>query len=152
MIKVKKEGLSVTKVTLIIQKTNHFCIPVSKTWLHIALILLILLNGMGYTLIQIHFYMDRGQITALHCINKDKPELECDGKCELSKRLSEAKNHSESGEEITLEELQLTFLAKNREAFLYFIPKVNHEIIPTPRYQMVHSLDLGKYFFHPPQG
>ena len=123
-----------------------------KTWLHIALILLILLNGMGYTLIQAHFYMDREQITALYCINKDKPELECDGKCELSKRLSEAKNQNESEAEITLEELQLTFLAKGKEASLPFVSESNIEILHTPRYQMTHSLDLGKDFFHPPQG
>ncbi|OYX24382.1 MAG: hypothetical protein B7Z16_00475 [Algoriphagus sp. 32-45-6] len=124
----------------------------SKTWLHIALVLLILLNGMGYTLIQIHFFMDREQITALYCINKDKPELECDGKCELTKRLSEAKNQNESEAEITLEELHLTFLEKAKEANLPFIPELNLEIVDTPRYQITHTLDLGKDFFHPPQG
>lgn len=107
---------------------------------------------MGYTLIQAHFYMDREQITALYCINKDKPELECDGKCELSKRLSEAKNQNESEAEITLEELQLTFLAKGKEASLPFVSESNIEILNTPRYQMTNSLDLGKDFFHPPQG
>lgn len=107
---------------------------------------------MGYTLIQIHFYMDRNQITALYCVNKDKPELECDGKCELSKRLSKAKDQNESEAEITLEELQLTFLAKGKEPSLSFIPKANLEILNTTWYQMTHSLDLGKDFFHPPQG
>ncbi|MDF2156512.1 hypothetical protein [Algoriphagus sp. CAU 1675] len=124
----------------------------SKTWLYIALILLILLNGMGYTLIQVHFYMDREQITALYCVNKDKPEMECNGKCELSKRLFEAKDQNESEAEITLEELNLTFLTKSREVGLLFIPEANHQIVHIPRYQMPHSLDLGKNFFHPPQG
>lgn len=107
---------------------------------------------MGYTLIQVHFYMDREQITALYCVNKDKPQLECDGKCELSKRLSEAKDQKESEAEITLEELHLTFLAKSKEGNIPFIPEANPEIVHTPRYQMTHSLDLGKSFFHPPQG
>lgn len=123
-----------------------------KTWTHIALTLLILLNGMGYTLIQVHFYLDREQITALYCVNKDKPKLECDGKCELSKRLSEAKDQTESEAKITLEELNLIFLAKKREANPSFIPEVNHQIRHSSQYQLSHSLDLGMNFFHPPQG
>ncbi len=34
---------------------------------------------MGYTLIKIHFFLDRVQITVLYCVNIEKPELECDG-------------------------------------------------------------------------
>lgn len=123
----------------------------SKTWLHIALIVLILLNGMGYTLIQVQFYLDREQITALFCVNKDKPQLECDGKCELSKRLSEAKDQNESDAQITLEELNLIFLTKSREIGLDFITEANHQIAHTPRHQLLHSLNLGMNFFHPPQ-
>lgn len=116
------------------------------------MILLISLNGMGYTLIQVHFYLDREQITALHCINKEKPELECNGKCELGKRLSSAKDQTESEAQITLEELNLTYLAKSKEANLLLIQEGIHQIRHTPRYQMPYSMDLGMNFFHPPQG
>ena len=52
----------------------------------------------------------------------------------------------------TLEELHLTFLEKAKEANPPFISELNLEIVNTPRYQISHSLDLGKDFFHPPQG
>lgn len=106
---------------------------------------------MGYTLIQAHFYLDREQITALYCVNKDKPQLECDGTCELSKRLSEAKDQQESKAEITIEELNLTFLAQNQEEPPLFIPGTNFKIVNTPKSKKIHSLDRENDFFHPPQ-
>ncbi|MFC3414313.1 hypothetical protein [Algoriphagus hitonicola] len=119
--------------------------------LHIAFVLLILLNGMGYSLIQLHFYWDREEITALYCINKDKPELQCDGQCELGKRLAETKNQrNEQGEEITLEELQLTFLVQDFTKINLsspdFIGQKQSFLHPT---ELISSLHLD--VFHPPQ-
>mgnify|MGYP005749832645 CR=1 FL=1 len=122
----------------------------NKAWLNIALILLILLNGMGYTLIHAHFYLDREQITALYCVNKDKPMLECDGKCELGKRLSETKNRQESGEEITLEELSLVYALERSEPIQ--LPPLG---LIHPEYLIHYSnfriSELNWDFFHPPQ-
>lgn len=131
--------------------TDQLCGHVFRAWLHIALISLILLNGMGYTLIQAHFYLDREQITAIYCINKDKPQLECDGKCELSKRLSEAKNKKENEAEVTLEELSLTFFAQNPFEKSETNPRLDYLVVNTPKHQISHQLNLGKDFFHPPQ-
>lgn len=80
-----------------------------KGFLHIACSLLILLNGMSYSIIQAHFFIQQDQIAAIFCINQDKPEMKCDGKCELSKRLSEAQEKEKSPENITLKELNLVF-------------------------------------------
>lgn len=122
-----------------------------KAALHIAFTLLILLNGMGYSLIQLHFYWDREEITALYCINKDKPELQCDGQCELGKRLAEAKNQkTEQGEEITLEELQLTFVFSTWSNPLSHFSKIPIKILISSYSKSWNSLlDLG--VFHPPQ-
>lgn len=119
--------------------------------LHIAMVLLILLNGMGYTLIQVHFFLDREQITALYCINKDQPELQCDGKCELGKRLAESKSHQENREEISLEELSLTYTAFRTA---YLIPPTHSQIpaVEESWYQSDQSQEILSDFFHPPQG
>ncbi|WP_297336143.1 hypothetical protein [Algoriphagus sp.] len=119
--------------------------------LHSAFVLLILLNGMGYSLIQLQFFWDREEITALYCMNKDKPELQCDGQCELGKRLAEAKNQkNDPGEEITLEELQLTFLFQDYTKIYMnspdFIGKKQSFFYPT---ELISSLHLD--VFHPPQ-
>ncbi|MEB2785333.1 hypothetical protein [Algoriphagus persicinus] len=123
-----------------------------KALLHSVLILLILLNGMGYSLIQAHFYLDREEITALYCVNKDKPELKCDGKCELGKRLSEAKNQEEGQAEITLEELRLVFIEQITLAPLDHYSKVNLAISYTSFYKTDLSAGSSLDFFHPPQG
>lgn len=114
--------------------------------------LLIFLNGMGYTFIQLHFYLDREQITTLYCVNKDKPELECDGKCELNKRLSEAKTQHESEAEVTLEELHLTFVVQSPSQKTNLNCNLSFSTENTPKYQIPHIKDLGKDFFHPPRG
>lgn len=121
-----------------------------RSCLHIALILLILLNGTGYTCIQVHFYLDREQITILYCINKDKPQLECDGKCELGKRLSEAEKQQENGEEISLEELSLVY-APERSVPIQYTPSeldISKLLIDN---RTIHISELYRDFFHPPQ-
>ncbi len=121
-----------------------------KAWLNSALILLIFLNGIGYTLIQAHFYLDREQIIALYCVNKDKPMLECDGKCELGKRLSETKNRQENGEEITLEELSLVYTLERRESIqLPPLEPINPAYLI--HYCNFQISELNWDFFHPPQ-
>lgn len=105
---------------------------------------------MGYTLIQAHFYLDREQITALYCVNKDKPKLACDGKCELGKRLSAAKNQQENGEEITLEELSLVYVPEGSK------PIQLSPLDPILPEYLIHYGNLrisepNRDFFHPPQ-
>ncbi|MHA7130176.1 hypothetical protein [Algoriphagus namhaensis] len=121
-----------------------------KAIIHITLILLLLLNGMGYTLIQVHFLLDREQITALYCINKDQPELQCDGKCELGKRLAESKSHQENGVEISLEELSLTYTALQ----ITYPISSSHPQIPAVQASPYHpapTQEILSDFFHPPQ-
>lgn len=123
-----------------------------KTLLHSVLVQLILLNGMGYTFIQVNFYLDREQITALYCVNKDKPELKCDGKCELGKRLSETKNQEESQTEITLKELRLVFLKQVTLDPLDPYANAKLELTHTFFHKMNLTMGYQIDFFHPPQG
>lgn len=119
--------------------------------LNSVLIILILLNGMGYTFIQVNFYLDREQITALYCVNKDKPELQCDGKCELGKRLSEAKNQTEGQAEITLEELRLIFVEQVILDHLDQNRQIKSGLSHSQFYQLNPSSGSELDFFHPPQ-
>jgi hypothetical protein len=106
---------------------------------------------MGYTLIQVNFYLNREEITALHCVNKDKPELQCEGKCELGKRLSEAKNQTEGQTEITLKELRLVFVKQVTFEPLNPHSTVNFEFSYTPFDQLNLTNASSLDFFHPPQ-
>lgn len=46
------------------------------------------------TVTLVHYFYKKQQITAEHCINKDKPELHCEGSCYLSKQLEKADHSS----------------------------------------------------------
>ncbi|MBD3627563.1 hypothetical protein [Cyclobacterium sp.] len=82
-----------------------------KTFTYSVLIGLLLLNGMGATLVQMDFLINRDRIAALFCINQDKPELACEGSCELSKRLEKTKEKETENNRMTLEEVHLVFIA-----------------------------------------
>lgn len=57
---------------------------------HISIVLLFAISlGITWQAITIvHFYANQDQIENEYCVNKDKPELECHGKCHLSEVLS----------------------------------------------------------------
>ncbi|MDF2158263.1 hypothetical protein [Algoriphagus sp. CAU 1675] len=121
-----------------------------KGLLHIAFSLLVLLNGMSYSIIQGQFYLQRDRIAELFCINQDKPELQCDGKCELSKRLNEAKEKEESPKAIVLKELNLIFTLPESVNF-----NENSGIASNSKHSEAHflpKLPIRDFdFFHPPR-
>ena len=53
-----------------------------------SVLICIILGATGWqSLTIISFYANQDEIAAKHCINKDKPELQCHGKCHLKKKL-----------------------------------------------------------------
>jgi hypothetical protein len=140
----------VTKITLPQKNQPEISESMPKGFLHIACSLLILLNGMSYSIIQAHFFIQQDQIAAIFCINQDKPEMKCDGKCELSKRLSEAQEKEKSPESITIKELNLVFTIPNFEEF----ESSDFSISQLESFPSSHSPEgdiRGFDFFHPPQ-
>ncbi|MBK6526570.1 MAG: hypothetical protein IPG07_14110 [Crocinitomicaceae bacterium] len=53
------------------------------------LLTLIFSTGLIYqTLTVVNFYFNRAEITEKYCVNKEKPEKKCHGKCHLEKQLT----------------------------------------------------------------
>ncbi len=48
----------------------------------------------------ISFYINRAKITEKHCVNKDKPELQCEGQCHLKKQLEASKPAKDLNQEL----------------------------------------------------
>lgn len=58
-------------------------------------LILLSIGSFGYKdYILIDFSIHQDEIAAEHCINKDKPELHCNGKCYLSKELKNIEPNS----------------------------------------------------------
>lgn len=87
-------------------RTTSFPIfaPVKKG---IAFILLLVFTmqtfyASGFTL---WFYANRKAIAQEHCINKNRPELKCDGKCFLSMKMKEAGHHQDENAPLQVKQL-----------------------------------------------
>jgi hypothetical protein len=67
-----------------------------KVFFHIWLSLIILLNSLVFSIIQMDYTINQAYIIENFCVNKDKPLLECGGKCYLSDQLKKAKDQKEN--------------------------------------------------------
>ena len=67
----------------------------------IALTLVLVASMQSYGFIEASFALNRDEIAARYCVNLDRPELHCDGACELTRRL-EAQNDREQEQQTAL--------------------------------------------------
>ncbi len=63
----------------------------------VMLLLLPILLRLG---LLVHYQLNRAEITRLHCINRDKPAMHCEGKCYLQAQLEKAQREQEDMEGI----------------------------------------------------
>jgi hypothetical protein len=122
----------------------------AKGTLHMLLSLLILINGMGYTVIQADFLIYQKNIAELFCINKKQPELACEGKCELGRRLSQAQEHEQEQSTLIQEEFS-PMIFKVRERPDVLSPWVLIGRIVILDVQKCNGKLISLDFFHPPQ-
>ena len=64
------------------------------------LVLSFLIGMFSQSYLIISFYLNRAEITEKHCVNKDKPELECAGQCHLKKQLEATKPAKELNQDL----------------------------------------------------
>jgi hypothetical protein len=66
------------------------------TFLFVSLIL----SKIAYSIFwQVNFYLNQKDIAAIECVNKNRPEMHCNGKCYLAKQLKKADAELESQKE-----------------------------------------------------
>ena len=53
------------------------------------LLISFLVVNMSKSIILINYQLNKAKITAKYCVNKDKPQMHCCGKCLLKKKLAE---------------------------------------------------------------
>jgi hypothetical protein len=105
---------------------------------------------------QIHFYSNQKEIVALECENKNRPELHCNGKCFLAKKLRLADENlqtkkdqqSHSLQKIkALEDSDVTISLFNPIEIASLILDVN---IPAINHIDLYVFDPCPSIFHPP--
>jgi len=121
-----------------------------KAFFHIWLSLIILLNSLIFSIIQIDYTINRAYIIDNFCINKDKPLLECDGKCFLSEQLRKAKDQKES---------QSGGIEFNRDFGIFILDETFISLAPISpsgqKHEIIHHegalISRLVDIFHPPQ-
>ena len=80
------------KKNTVLNTINLFC--VGKIALVSVLILVILFSQFNSAFILINYQLNKEVITQKFCVNKNKPQMKCNGKCHMKKQLekSESKN------------------------------------------------------------
>lgn len=82
------------------------------------------------------------------CVNKDKPQLNCKGKCYLKKKLDES-NKAETQTSGSLKQLELPVFICNESNFKLAITE--EIILQTQFLKDLYALRPNNSFFHPPQ-
>lgn len=98
----------------------------------------------------IRFKINQDFYARVLCINKEKPELKCHGKCQLKKQLKSTQQKNQADKNLAIENLNI---------FLLFKPMVNLkiELLPEkhhkyPAFWMCNFLPAcAMPVFHPPQ-
>lgn len=81
------------------------------------LLLLILFSGIGIkSIVTFHYFFNKTEIIELFCVNKEKPQLQCNGKCHLAQELKEIEPINENEPFLpvqTIINLELVFILEN---------------------------------------
>jgi hypothetical protein len=121
-----------------------------KEHISLALVTTLIIGAVWQTFTVLHFYMNQEAITETHCVNKDKPELNCNGQCHLQKLLEASTPDQEETKTTT----------SLKASLLVFVFAQTTEAISwdeTKRIQKHDSNDLNKTHefvaevFNPPQ-
>jgi hypothetical protein len=105
---------------------------------------------MGAVLVMADFYINIEKITLQLCINKSKPELHCNGKCYLKKKLESEQrqqHEQEPGNRKYIPELQLCF---QQELTGPVIAQRTIEFEKHPLYNQLETTSFQAAIFHPP--
>ncbi|WP_321279547.1 hypothetical protein [Marinifilum fragile] len=112
------------------------------------LILILSVQSTGNIIIILHYKFNQDFYASV-CENKDKPEMECNGKCHLKKQLKQQEENESEKKKINIEKENLNFISTCFD----LIPTPKISIAPTdvnlPHFQLIkkHVSDI----FHPPQ-
>ena len=119
-------------------------------FLSINMAILVFFNSLAMPLIYVDYLARKDFITKVFCINKDKPKLQCNGKCHLKKQVKKSQNDTPEKGQTTTHKFGLELFFSYERSFLL------STLIPTKK-QSFYSFNetaLNSFtfsIFHPPQ-
>jgi len=109
----------------------------------------VLMQTFSTVMIMAAFYANREYIANNLCENRDKPEMQCKGKCSLNKQLAkEAEHQAPVPQNVHKEELLLYY--EGSTFTISYGQQPAEECKQFPAYNELHTIDLPGTIFHPP--
>ena len=137
----------------VIQKLRYLCgnFQKLKNLISVLLAFLILLQSFSKVWIIFSFKINQDYIARVLCINRDKPEMHCNGNCILMQRIKADEEQEKKDMSQKLKDLKdvcycLRYFASPSE---YLISQAGKQI-NTFHYQPPITSDFVKGIFHPP--
>ena len=116
----------------------------------ISLLALILLQSFGKVFIVLDYQLRKDYIMEFLCINRDKLELQCEGKCHLKKELKKSEqSDKQANEKVRKQELPVTLYCQT----LFRLPAhdASHTASPATPFRQGHAPEIAFAIFHPPR-
>lgn len=97
----------------------------------------------------IYYYLNTDYIVEFFCINKEKPELSCSGKCFLSSELEKQQDNQKDLPASVKEKGDIQFVAEEPASLVYMETTAGNTT-STLSYMRYFSQDFCEDIFHPP--
>jgi len=105
-------------------------------------------NGAMQLVMYSGYQLNKKYITSVFCINKEHPELHCDGKCFLSTKLKELEQKNKQEQD----QLRKGIEAEPKFKFIVLNPVIpSFKIVSESGYLEKPVRDLSISIFHPPK-
>jgi len=99
-----------------------------------------------------YYHANKAYIARVLCVNRDKPELHCDGKCYLAKKLKEQQDKQDKETTERVQNLPVLQLFCQANPFFQFVPASVLQLSGRlPEYQFPSYLAPSMGFFRPPR-
>ncbi|HVZ57011.1 MAG TPA: hypothetical protein VG870_10170 [Chitinophagaceae bacterium] len=112
------------------------------------LILCLSAQTFHYSFVVLDFYLNQRSIASRYCVNRYRPQLHCNGQCQLAKKLRQEEKRDQQNPERSSEIKNEVLSSRSFFATLPSLPAA-----PAPRYFQwppARPVDRPGDFFHPP--
>ena len=121
----------------------------------IFLLMLFCVKAMVVPIVYLDYELRKDYIKSVLCVNKNRPEMHCDGKCYLAKRIAAAQKQEESQAEkefvSKLVEIDSTNSIFNQTSIKFELFSYIIETFDNYFYLQNPIASITTYIFHPPQ-
>jgi hypothetical protein len=126
-----------------------------KRILLIGMILLFMVQASIKTVILIDWKIYQKEITEQYCINKDKPEMQCNGQCYLAKKMRAITNEYEASKSsyppINTKGLELQLFFEHPSISFHLASMINEKERVSFCHLIQKTTDFNQQILQPPQ-